>query len=511
LLTAADDKSEAEGEESAMRRPRSASPALVVHAGFLVLAIGATVAYALADASGRTVVYALVTTVPIITFVTALRTNHLPHQWPWGIAVGGLVLLTLSHLLWPTWITGHHLGRAEGSLADLTISTAHMLCLIGTGAALRRHGANDSGGILDAAMVGLCGVGPLWEWVIRPHLGPGATPLGQVMLLSDLLILGGVIGCLVRIGVRAKRARGPLTYLALCTIMTMSAIATAVLTVHGTSFWTAEFMMLGYLTIAAGPLHPAAPYVTMPQAGAGQAASHPHLGWLGAALCANPLIAAVQTIGGKGGASLLLPVGTLLVIPLVLLRFRQLSAQRDRAERTLAHHASHDELTGLYNRRHIVGEIDRALDEVVRGDLDRITVLLCDLDGFKPINDRLGHQAGDTVLQAVASRLARCVRHDDVVGRLGGDEFLILCRGGPEQAVSQLQDRISRVLGAPVKLPGAVVTVGVTMGSAVAGPDSAVDRDTLIGMADATMYAGKARRRDDTTTPPAAHVAVEIR
>jgi diguanylate cyclase (GGDEF)-like protein len=361
---------------------------------------------------------------------------------------------------------------------------------------------------MDAAMVGLCGGGPLWEWVIRPRLVPDASPVGQVMLLSDLLILSGVVGSLLRIGLTAKRARGPLTYMLLCAALTLLAIATAVLTVHGTSLWTAELMMLGYLTLAAAPLHPSAPYCTMPQP-ARRPAGNPRLGWLGTALCVNPLIAAVHMLRGDGSASLLLPVGTLMVIPLVLLRFRQLSAQRAEAERILAHHASHDELTGLYNRRHVVGEIDRALEEVRRGELDAIAVLLCDLDGFKPINDRLGHQTGDMVLQAVASRLAGCVRGDDVVGRLGGDEFLILCRSGREQEVSQLEDRISRVLGAPMQLPGTVVTVGVTMGSAIAGPDTILDRETLIGMADATMYAGKAQRGGNADGPSARQVAVE--
>nr|WP_239088297.1 GGDEF domain-containing protein [Planosporangium mesophilum] len=205
----------------------------------------------------------------------------------------------------------------------------------------------------------------------------------------------------------------------------------------------------------------------------------------------------------------MLPLGTLLIIPLVLLRFRRLSAQRAAAERTLAYHASHDELTGLYNRRYIVAEIDRALAEIDRGERDGVAILLCDLDGFKPINDRLGHQAGDSVLQVVASRLTGCVRDGDVVGRLGGDEFLILCRDEPEQAVARLRERIPPALEAPVRLPGAIVTVGVTMGWAVARPGGTTERDALIGVADATMYAGKARRRRNAAGSCAGRVILE--
>ncbi|MGC9670872.1 GGDEF domain-containing protein [Planosporangium sp. 12N6] len=485
-----------------MRWPTRTAPAAIVHAGFLVTAGTVTVLYALAGDSGRTAMYALVTAVPIITFLTALRADHLPDRWPWRIAVGGLAMLAGSNLIWPTWITDHHLGRAEGSLADIAIATAHLIFLIGSGAALRRHAATDFGGILDAAMVGLCCGGPIWEWVIRPRLGDQGTALGQLLLLTDVLILCGVAASLARIGLTARRARGPLAYMILCSALTVLGIATAVVTVHGTSLWTAEFMMLGYLTLAAAPVHPAAPYCTQPQPTTRLTPCQPRFGWLGVALCVNPLIAAVQTLRGTDGQSLLLPIGSLLVVPLVLMRFQLLSTQRAAAERTLAHHASHDELTGLYNRRHIVAEIDHALEEVDRGDLDGIAVVLCDLDGFKPVNDRLGHRTGDAVLQAIASRLVGCVRRGDIVGRLGGDEFLILCRGEPEQAVQRLQERISDAIAAPVRLSGVTVTVGVTMGAAVAVPGSMVGRDALIGTADATMYAGKAQRRYHSTVPP---------
>jgi diguanylate cyclase (GGDEF)-like protein len=489
---------------------RASWPAMV-HAGFAVTALTTTVAYALAGPEGRTVVYALVTAVPIITFVAALRGSHLRDRWAWYLAVVGLALLATSHLLWPDYIAGHHLGRAEMSPAALVIATAHALLMVASAAALVRHAKIDGGGIVDAAVMGLCAGGPLWEWVFRPHLVGDASSAGQTLLLVDMLLLTGVFGSLLRVAVTTRKVRGTYSYIFACLVVTILANVSAVLTVHGTSLWTAELMILGYITLAAAPLHPSAQYFTTPVATATRRPGQPRLAWLGAALCVNPLIAAVQAIRGGGGQSLLLPFGTLMVVPLVLLRFRQLSAQRAEAERTLAHHASHDELTGLYNRRHIVSEIDRALESVRRGELDGLALLLCDLDGFKPINDRLGHQAGDTVLQIVASRLAGCVRRGDVVGRLGGDEFLILCRGEPAQAVDQLRARIPTILREPMQLPGTAVTVGVTIGSAIvaADTDTTLDRDMLIGMADATMYAGKGRRGRNATARPAGQVTVE--
>ncbi|MFI7542009.1 GGDEF domain-containing protein [Actinoplanes sp. NPDC049599] len=487
-----------------MRWPRATAPAWPVHAVTAALIAGAGAAYALAGPGGRPAIYTLVSVLPIITFLAALASGHLPDRRPWLIAVVGLVLLFAGQLGWPGWMNEHHLGRAQGSMLDLMQSTAHTFFLVGTAMAIRRRARSDPAGIIDAALFGLCAGGPLWEWVIQPNLPAAATPLGETLLLADLLVLGAVIGCLLRLGAMARPGRGTLGYLLVTALLTLVSTVTGTLSTDVGSGWSTGLMLMAYLTIAAAPLAPDAPAMTVPVPRTGHVAGRQRLGWLAAALSANPLIAAVQVVRGSESASLLLPVGTLLVVPLVLLRIRHLSAQRDRAERTLAYHATHDELTGLYNRRHIAAEIDRALAEVQRGTLDEVTILLCDLDGFKPVNDRYGHPAGDAVLKAVAERLTATVRRDDLVGRLGGDEFLIVCRGTLGPDAGDLPARITEAVRAPFPLPEGVVSVGVTTGLAQAGPGRAADRDLLIGLADAAMYAGKAARGGDARRVDAA-------
>lgn len=475
-----------------MRWPRATAPAWPVHAGFAGAVLLFGIAYAASGPGGRMIIFTAGTAVPVLTFVAALLAGHLTDRRPWITALAGLVLLAVSMALWPDWITDHHLGRAEGRPVDFIIAAAHSLFLIGTAWALRRYGKNDSGGMLDAGLLGLCAAGPLWAWLIAPHLTADASLLGEVLALSDLMVLCGVMSCLVRIGFRSRKARGPVAYLLACTTLTLAGEVSATLTQHGTATWTSELMMAAYLSIGAAVLLPAAPQITFPTGRVKTSTGEPPLAWIGAALAANPALAAIQAVRGAEGTSLLLSVGSLLIVPLVLLRLKQLSGQRRQAERTLAHHAHHDELTGLYNRRHITAKIDEALAGLAGGEIERVTLLLCDLDGFKPVNDRFGHQAGDAVLKTIAVRLSGAVQHTDVVGRIGGDEFLVLIRGASPDGITE---RLADLVREPISLGGTTVQVGVSIGAAHATRADQLDRDTFIGLADAEMYTVKADRR----------------
>jgi diguanylate cyclase (GGDEF)-like protein len=167
--------------------------------------------------------------------------------------------------------------------------------------------------------------------------------------------------------------------------------------------------------------------------------------------------------------------------------------QRARLLETVRHQASHDALTGLPNRRLFVDRVEAALAEPRPGEL--LTVLFCDLDRFKAVNDTLGHAAGDELLRQVAARVLAAVRPGDTVGRLSGDEFAVLLRGltDPEGAGS-LAARVLRCFDEPFRLEGRDVRIGTSVG-VVVHPGGETSAEQLLRSADAAMYEDKHRDR----------------
>ena len=157
----------------------------------------------------------------------------------------------------------------------------------------------------------------------------------------------------------------------------------------------------------------------------------------------------------------------------------------------LRHQALHDPLTDLPNRTLFIDRARHAVLAATRSQ-EWPAVLYLDLDGFKPVNDTHGHDAGDQLLRTVATRLGNCLRVGDTAARLGGDEFAILLEGPlDEEGVGRVVDRIRRHLGVPVDLGGGrVCTVGVSIGIALGDVDTR-DADTLIRRADVAMYTAK--------------------
>jgi diguanylate cyclase (GGDEF)-like protein/PAS domain S-box-containing protein len=182
------------------------------------------------------------------------------------------------------------------------------------------------------------------------------------------------------------------------------------------------------------------------------------------------------------------PTGAVIV-------FRDVSAARASAQQ-MAHSAQHDFLTGLPNRMLLNDRITQAIAQAPRRG-KKIALLFLDLDGFKGINDSLGHPVGDKLLQSVARRLVNCVRGADTVSRQGGDEFVVLLSDVERSVdVGVTASRMLKTLAEPHSIDQHDVSVSASIGVSVY-PEDGKDTETLIKNADTAMYRAKENGRQN--------------
>lgn len=171
-------------------------------------------------------------------------------------------------------------------------------------------------------------------------------------------------------------------------------------------------------------------------------------------------------------------------------------ARRTRAEQVVRHLANHDALTGLPSLRLLHDRLERAVAQAQRQG-QGLAVMFVDLNHFKPINDRYGHESGDLVLKTIGQRLASGLREADTVGRIGGDEFLlILPEVGTMEAALQVRSKLMALVEQPIFLArhNTSVCLSAAMGIALF-PDTATDPQALLRQADQAMYQHKAEMK----------------
>jgi diguanylate cyclase (GGDEF)-like protein len=265
---------------------------------------------------------------------------------------------------------------------------------------------------------------------------------------------------------------------------------------------------LGCLLVGVGLFHPSRARLVEPSIIEPRIFGVGHVSVVVVAALATPAVLAVEartreplpvavTIGAGG-------VGVVLAIYLV-----GLLQERARSE----HRGNHDRLTGLPNRTLFVDRVERALIHAHRSG-SPLAVFFLDVDRFKAINDTFGHSAGDLLLRVLAQRLARCLRDEDTVARISGDEFALLLPhlSSPTAAIT-VAERIMAALAEPLTLAENRVTATASMGIAI-GPADGRNAELLLASADAAMYRAKERGRNtfevyDSRLATRAHARLE--
>ena len=171
---------------------------------------------------------------------------------------------------------------------------------------------------------------------------------------------------------------------------------------------------------------------------------------------------------------------------------RKLSIEQRAAQAQFAHQATHDSLTGLRNRPAVMEHVARKLaNGEHEASLGGLALLLLDLDGFKTVNDSLGHDAGDSLLKQVAARMEAVLRDSDYVARLGGDEFLIVVpQVSDHETAERVGQKLIEAIGAPYRVAEKQSNVTASIGISMF-PKDARDRETLMKCADLALYEAK--------------------
>ncbi|BEL02767.1 hypothetical protein Q0Z83_009580 [Actinoplanes sichuanensis] len=457
-------------------------------AAFLVVGIAGTAAVPAVSSSGRLWLFL------VMGVLDAAGAGWLLRRVPRGDRLPYVLLLLGA--VWMVASTVTSLAGVTTSVGDLVLAVSNLHMLAAAVALVLRRGRNDIGGLLDAGVAAIVVAALLWTLLLQPSLDAAGIALSlQTTMLATVLLLSGVLGMLIRVLHTSRPRPAPLLLLAGAVLADLIAGVAAILVTGSVTAQTSAFhemvFMASYVLLGLAVLHPAAPLIARPGPVPPDRLRAGRVILLTAAVTVVPTVSGIREILDIRGDAALLTVGNLLIVVLVAFRVARLGRQRAEAEHQLRHQATHDLLTGLPNRAELWHHLDAALAAEQRAGRPSVVLLFCDLNGFKQVNDRLGHLAGDQLLTEVAARMRTS---GAFIARYGGDEFVLLC-DDPDQAAAahRLTTHLHGALAPPILVAGEHVRVGASIGAVLS--DKTLDADELIRRADSAMYTEKATRR----------------
>ncbi|UCD32881.1 MAG: diguanylate cyclase [Desulfobacterales bacterium] len=178
------------------------------------------------------------------------------------------------------------------------------------------------------------------------------------------------------------------------------------------------------------------------------------------------------------------------------LKVKERTIELQKAYEELEYQAMHDSLTGLPNRTAVLKDFERELSRIQRTK-EPLSIIMADLDYFKRINDTFGHQTGDDVLVETAKRMLVCVRPYDTVGRLGGEEFLIVLPGCDTASGINVAKRIcASIRDKDMEIDNKKISITISLGVSTTAPNKTLDQDSMISTADKALYRAKREGRN---------------
>jgi diguanylate cyclase (GGDEF)-like protein len=448
----------------------------------------------LPDWAPRFPLYICVNASAVVAIIAGIRRWRPDPALPWWLMAVGQAVYTAGDFLfyWARYIS--HVNQFPG-LADVFYLGRIPFMVAALALIIRRRSGRDRAAVIDCLIVGVAAGVLSWVFLMEPYtkgsLGLAARVASFAYPVTDLMLVALAVRLLAGVG-----RRGASFYL-----LTGGLILLAVtdslygwLNLHGVAYGSGSLVeggwLLYYVTVGACGLHPSMRGLAAPIPRERVGHSRIRLAVLGGAALACPVLLITESALGQRIQASPIALGSIAAFVLVLLRLADVMHHQQAAEAQVRHQAFHDALTGLANRSLFYDRLEHAID-LSRREPRGLAVLLIDLDQFKPINDSLGHAAGDELLVAVAQRIRGCLRANDTAARLGGDEFVVLAEGVTTvDDAREVAERVIGVLAEPFPLAGAKMSVGASVGVAFA-PTGAGSADELLNNADAAMYAAK--------------------
>lgn len=447
-------------------------------------------------------IYFLIGLVSAAAIVVGIRINRPRRVLPWALMAVGQLIWSLGDA------TGAWLSDVAGinefpAPSDGLYLSAYPLLIIGFWLLVRsRQLGPDPGGTLDSLAV-TAGLALLyWVLLAKPtllahHASTGAAVIAGIYPFADILLIAGLVR-LLTIPLRHSRSLR-LLLAAVGTLIVADTLATALQLLTFASTEAFDFLWLvSYVAWGCAALHPSMRQISEPPRSAEVNFSRVRLVVLMVAVLTAPGVLAVEQWFGVPLNVWGVVVGSVVMFVLVVTRLGlgigyvlRVNGERAEVQDELARQATHDSLTGLPNRAQAKSLIAQALGRAQRSGA-LIGLLFIDLDGFKAVNDSLGHSAGDEVLSCVATRMQETVRNGDVVARQGGDEFLVLLEPLDEDSSAiVVAQRLVDAISAPITLSsGRKTWVGASVGVALS-QDARTDPEVLLNEADVAVYRAK--------------------
>jgi diguanylate cyclase (GGDEF)-like protein len=479
-------------------RPGSTRRLNRVPAGCFLLAVAVlTAVYARDPTSHRGVAaYVVISAGAAAAICWGVRRHRPVVRLPWYLLAGGPLLGSIGMAL--RLLLAGSAGTLLGRVPDLVTFPAYLSFIAGLLALLRARRGAGAGSALDGGLMAVAALLLSWTMLIQPALASAGVPLADRLIngayptLSVAVLFVGALLAMSEARVIPAFWGLSLAWVALLTgdlVYALASVGTSTLPLWAANCaYCACFGLLG-----ATGLHPSMVALSRPAAKPVRGYGNSRFVAVAIALLVPAVTVAVRSPSGVAGRTI---SGGLfgLLGALVLIRITGAVNRHASSESRMERLANHDPLTDLPNRLCLAAHLQAALyraDRTGRG----VAVLFLDLDQFKVVNDTWGHRTGDALLTVVAERLAGSVRSDQLVARVGGDEFVIVYED--LELRDHAVDMAGRILAAfdhPVALASASVAITPSVGVSSAMPsEREVTVEDLLREADTAMYRAKAR------------------